>query len=99
MSTSQPPTENHWIFGYGSLLWRPEFPYLRRLPGFISGHTHEYAFKKPARDRNAFPIVVLGQEMLLTVDVSTKQLTLKITDASGEVVAQFTIQPEETIRH
>ena len=65
----------------------------------ISGHTHEYAFKKPARDKNAFPIVILDQEMLLTVDVSTKQLTLKITEANGEVVAPFTIQPEETIRH
>ncbi len=61
----------------------------------ISGHRHEYAFNKPAKDKNAFPIVVLDQEMLLTVDVSTKQLTLKITDLSGEIVAQFAIQPED----
>ncbi len=36
MSAPQPPTENRWIFGYGSLVWRPAFPYLQRLPGFIS---------------------------------------------------------------
>ncbi len=65
----------------------------------ISGHTHEYAFKQPARDKNAFPIVILDQEMLLTVDVSKEQLTSKIIGAGGEVVAPFTIQSEEAIRH
>lgn len=42
MSASQPPTENRWIFGYGSLVWRPAFPYLQRLPGFISGWARRY---------------------------------------------------------
>ncbi|MFV1977791.1 MAG: gamma-glutamylcyclotransferase [Myxococcota bacterium] len=42
MSTSQPPTESRWIFGYGSLVWRPAFPYLQRLPGFISGWARRY---------------------------------------------------------
>ncbi len=27
----------HWIFGYGSLVWRPEFPHLERRPAFILG--------------------------------------------------------------
>jgi len=39
---SRAPTENGWIFGYGSLVWRPEFPYLQRLPGFISGWARRY---------------------------------------------------------
>lgn len=25
----------HWIFGYGSLVWRPAFPYAERRPGHI----------------------------------------------------------------
>jgi cation transport protein ChaC len=42
VSTSQAPTENCWVFGYGSLVWRPEFSYLQRLPGFISGWARRY---------------------------------------------------------
>ncbi|HTE56415.1 MAG TPA: gamma-glutamylcyclotransferase [Kofleriaceae bacterium] len=26
-----------WIFGYGSLIWRPAFPHLARRPGWIDG--------------------------------------------------------------
>lgn len=30
-------TTDQWIFGYGSLVWRPAFPYLERAPGFVMG--------------------------------------------------------------
>jgi len=26
-----------WVFGYGSLVWRPDFPFAERLPGVIVG--------------------------------------------------------------
>jgi len=42
VSTPQPPTETRWVFGYGSLVWRPAFPYLQRLPAFISGWARRY---------------------------------------------------------
>ena len=31
-----------WIFGYGSLIWRPAFRYERRLPGYITGWTRRF---------------------------------------------------------
>jgi cation transport regulator ChaC len=42
VSSSQPTAEDRWVFGYGSLVWRPAFPYLQRLPGFISGWARRY---------------------------------------------------------
>ncbi len=42
MCAARPPSENHWIFGYGSLMWRPEFPYRRRLAGFVDGWARRY---------------------------------------------------------
>lgn len=42
MPASPPPTESCWIFGYGSLVWRPAFPYLQQLPGFIRGWARRY---------------------------------------------------------
>jgi len=42
VSTSRLPTENRWVFGYGSLVWRPAFPFLERRPGYICGWARRY---------------------------------------------------------
>jgi cation transport protein ChaC len=31
-----------WIFGYGSLVWRPAFEYLERSPAFVEGWTRRF---------------------------------------------------------
>jgi cation transport regulator ChaC len=31
-----------WIFGYGSLLWRPDFPYLERVAAVLRGHSRRF---------------------------------------------------------
>lgn len=30
--------DEYWVFGYGSLMWRPDFPYLERLHARIHGY-------------------------------------------------------------
>jgi cation transport protein ChaC len=38
MDLSPPPAnEDLWVFGYGSLMWRPGFEYLERIPARITG--------------------------------------------------------------
>ena len=31
-----------WIFGYGSLVWRPAFPHAERHPGYVSGYYRRF---------------------------------------------------------
>ena len=47
-----------WIFGYGSLIWRPDFPFLESTPGSIchwsrrfwqGSHDHRGTDKRPGR--------------------------------------------------
>ena len=34
--------DGHWIFGYGSLVWRPDFPYAERRHGVIEGWARRF---------------------------------------------------------
>ena len=34
--------ELHWLFGYGSLIWRPDFPYVLRQPALLHGWTRRF---------------------------------------------------------
>jgi cation transport regulator ChaC len=36
------PVKSLWLFGYGSLLWRPGFPYQRRVRGFVPGYARRF---------------------------------------------------------
>ena len=32
----------YWIFGYGSLVWRPAFDHLERVPGYVRGYARRF---------------------------------------------------------
>ncbi len=34
--------EGVWLFGYGSLIWRPDFDYLHREPGRVKGYARRF---------------------------------------------------------
>lgn len=31
-----------WVFGYGSIIWRPDFPYAERTLAFVANHTRRF---------------------------------------------------------
>lgn len=42
MPPADRPLEPLWIFGYGSLVWRPDFPFAERRTGTVTGFTRRF---------------------------------------------------------
>src|SRR5690349_13027086 len=50
-----------WVFGYGSLMWRPEFPYVEREAATLHGRRRAfYIYSVHHRGTHARPGLVLG---------------------------------------
>ena len=50
-----------WIFGYGSLMWRPDFPFLERARATVEGYNRSFCIRSTHhRGTPARPGLVLG---------------------------------------
>lgn len=57
----------------------------------ISGHHHRFAKIEPKEGKNQFPILIVGKDMILKTDVSTKDLFFLVKDKDNKVVNEFSI--------
>lgn len=63
MSTPLPgcPADGWWVFGYGSLMWRPGFEYVERRPALLDGWTRSFClYSLHYRGTPEHPGLVLG---------------------------------------
>lgn len=54
-------TTTHWVFGYGSLIWRPGFAFVRQVPALLSGaHRSLCIYSHRHRGTETQPGLVFG---------------------------------------
>lgn len=57
-------TEDLWVFGYGSLMWRPDFPFVEARPARLYGyHRSLCIYSNYHRGTQDFPGLVVGLEL------------------------------------
>ena len=58
---SGPGAADIWIFGYGSLMWRPDFPFIERARATVDGYHRSFCIRSTHhRGTNERPGLVLG---------------------------------------
>lgn len=56
-----PPETEIWVFGYGSLMWNPEFPYIESRPALLDGYHRRFCvYSYQFRGTPERPGLVLG---------------------------------------
>ena len=75
-----------WVFGYGSLMWRPGFPFEERVPARIYGaHRSLCVLSHTHRGTKSRPGLVLG----LDHGGSCRGVAFRIADKNGESVIAY----------
>jgi cation transport protein ChaC len=84
-----------WVFGYGSLMWRPDFPHLERQFGVVHGYHRAFCiYSHVHRGTRARPGLVLG----LDNGGSCKGVAYRVRAADAEAVVEYLIQREMVTR-
>src|SRR5437764_13881253 len=89
--------EDLWVFGYGSLIWRPDFDFVERTPARLSGaHRALCVFSHVHRGTPQRPGLVLGLDrggtcrgIAYRVDRAARGATLTYLRAREQVTAVY----------
>lgn len=81
-----PKGEDFWVFGYGSLMWRPDFPHKRIEPALLYGYHRAFCIQSfHYRGTREQPGLVLG----LARGGSCLGRALLVDAADGDFVANY----------
>ncbi len=76
----------HWVFGYGSLIWRPGFAFLRQAPALLTGaHRSLCVYSHRHRGTEAQPGLVFG----LVRGGSCRGMGFEVADADWPAVVDY----------
>lgn len=86
----------HWVFGYGSLMWRPGFAFAERRPAVLKGWRRAFCiYSIHHRGRPGRPGLVLG----LAEGGAVKGVAFRVADAQWAEARAYLLereQPSET---
>ena len=83
---NRPNGKDLWIFGYGSLMWRPGFDYIEAAPALLDGYHRAFClYSHHHRGTTERPGLVLG----LDVGGSCRGLAFRVAAARAEAVVSY----------
>ena len=93
--------QQFWVFGYGSLMWRPGFAHLRAVPARLYGfHRQLCVYSHVHRGTPERPGLVLGLDrggschgLAFEVAVSNREATLSYLRAREQVTSVYRGRP------
>lgn len=84
--------QDHWVFGYGSLMWRPGFPFVERRRALLHGRRRAFCiYSVHHRGTYERPGLVLG----LAPGGSTKGMAYRVAAAEWDEVYAYLREREQ----
>lgn len=85
--------EEFWVFGYGSLMWRPDFPYIRSEAARLSGYLRSFCiYSHYYRGTPKKPGLVLGLDPVASAQC--EGVAFLIDPADKEAVISYLTERE-----
>jgi len=85
-------SDEHWVFGYGSLMWRPGFDFVERKPATLHGRKRAFCiYSVHHRGTYERPGLVLG----LAPGGATRGVAYRIDEAAWPEVYAYLVEREQ----